>query len=663
MDQKSINVIKNLALDMLQNAGKGHPGVVMSAAPILYTLFTKNLKINTAVLDWINRDRFVLSAGHASELLYATMFLSGYPLMIDDIKNYRKFNSKTPGHPDIKTPGIDLSTGYSGEGLATAVGMALAEQIYEKKYNYVSKGFFDKTKVGKLIDYYTYVFVSDGDLMEGISYEAASFAGTYKLGKLIVLYDSNDISADGPINKTFTEGVLSRFSALGWDTQYVKNGSSVSEIDKAIKKAKSVTDKPSIIRIKTIIGEGLINQGTNLAHVSTLTKEDLSLFKEKTGSGTVPFTVLKEPASYIRDQVVNKGIKEYDNWKATFEEYKKILTQEQLNEINNININNVSIDLTKIEIPIDYENKELLRDSNHKILNILGANIPTFIGGSADLSYSTRSYLDSQGDLLPNNLLGKNISFGVREHLMGAVLNGLAISGFRPFGATYLAFSDYLKPSIRMSALMNLPVTYLFTHDSITVGSDGPTHQPIEALSTLRAMPNLYVFRPADIKEVIGTWNIIINNKIPAVVSLPKTEIKAEQGTSIVDVIKGAYVAGREQALVNAVIIATGSEVQVAKSVQVKLLHEGIDVRIISMPCMELFNMQPETYKKELFPQGAPIFVIEYGSSFGWEKFVPSSDYLFTVNNFGVSASKEDVLKNARVDLDTIVEKIKSLIK
>lgn len=663
MDQKSINVIKNLALDMLQNAGKGHPGVVMSAAPILYTLFTKNLKINTAVLDWINRDRFVLSAGHASELLYATMFLSGYPLMIDDIKNYRKFNSKTPGHPDIKTPGIDLSTGYSGEGLATAVGMALAEQIYEKKYNYVSKGFFDKTKVGKLIDYYTYVFVSDGDLMEGISYEAASFAGTYKLGKLIVLYDSNDISADGPINKTFTEGVLSRFSALGWDTQYVKNGSSVSEIDKAIKKAKSVTDKPSIIRIKTIIGEGLINQGTNLAHVSTLTKEDLSLFKEKTGSGTVPFTVLKEPASYIRDQVVNKGIKEYDNWKATFEEYKKILTQEQLNEINNININNVAIDLTKIEIPIDYENKELLRDSNHKILNILGANIPTFIGGSADLSYSTRSYLDSQGDLLPNNFLGKNISFGVREHLMGAVLNGLAISGFRPFGATYLAFSDYLKPSIRMSALMNLPVTYLFTHDSITVGSDGPTHQPIEALSTLRAMPNLYVFRPADIKEVIGTWNIIINNKIPAVVSLPKTEIKAEQGTSVVDVIKGAYVAGREQALVNAVIIATGSEVQVAKSVQVKLLHEGIDVRIISMPCMELFNMQPETYKKELFPQGAPIFVIEYGSSFGWEKFVPSSDYLFTVNNFGVSASKEDVLKNARVDLDTIVEKIKSLIK
>ena len=257
MDQKAINVIRNLALDMIQNSGKGHPGISLGAAPILYTLFTKNLNINTAVLDWINRDRFILSAGHASELLYSTMFLSGYPLMIDDIKNYRKIGSKTPGHPDLKTPGIDLATGYSGEGLATAVGIALAEKIYEQKYNYQSKGIFDKNKLGKLFDYYTYVLVSDGDLMEGISYEAASFAGTYKLGKLIVLYDSNDITADGPINRTFDEGVLSRFAALGWDTQFVKNGSSVSEIDNAIKKAKRVLDKPSIIKVKTIIGEGL----------------------------------------------------------------------------------------------------------------------------------------------------------------------------------------------------------------------------------------------------------------------------------------------------------------------------------------------------------------------------------------------------------------------
>ena len=663
MDQKAIDVIRNLALDMIQNSGTGHPGITMGAAPIMYALFAKNLKVNTAVLDWINRDRFILSAGHAAELMYSTMFLCGYPLMIDDLKNYRKFDSKTPGHPDMyRTPGVELTTGLSGEGFATAVGIALAEKIYAEKFNYKTKGMFDKTKLGPLIDYNTYVLVSDGDLMEGISYEAASFAGTYHLGKLIVLYDANEVSTDGPINKTFNEGVLSRFAALGWDTQFVKNGTSVSEIDRAIKKAKNVTDKPSIIKIKTIIGEGLTNQGTNLVHNKPLDKEEVARYKQKTGAGTIPFTILKEPASYMRDQVVNRGMKVYDDWKNLFEEYKKILQESQLNEINNINVNNSSFDLTQVDIPIDYENKELLRDSNHKIMNIIGSNISNFIGGSADLTLSTKCYLDGQGDILPNNMIGKNISYGVREHLMGAISNGLARSGFRPFAATYMTFSDYLKPSIRMTSIMNLPVTYILTHDSITVGNDGPTHQPIEQLATLRALPNLYVFRPADIKEVIGTWNIIINSKIPAVISLPKTEIKAEQGTSITEVSKGAYIAGREQALVNAVIIATGSEVQVAKSIQVKLLHEGIDIRIVSMPCMELYNAQPMNYKLELFPQGVPIFVIEYGSSFGWEKFVPSSDYLFTVDRFGISASKDDVLKYAQVDIDSIVGRIKSLL-
>ena len=503
MDQKAINVIKNLALDMLQNSGTGHPGISMSSAPIMYTLFTKHLRVNTAVLDWINRDRFILSAGHASELLYSTMFLCGYPLMLDDLKNYRKFQSKTPGNPEIITPGVDLTTGLCGEGLATAVGIALAEKIYEKKYNYKSKGLFDKIKVGSLFDYYTYVLVSDGDLMEGVSYEAASFAGQHNLGKLIVLYDSNDCTGDGPTNKVFTEGVLSRFSSMGWDTHFVKNGSSPNEIDKAITKAKRVLDKPSIIQIKTIIGDGLAKQGTNIVHSKPLSKEDLELFKTKTNAGSIPFSILKEPASHIRDQVVNRGIKLYDEWKSTYEEYKKILTPNQVLEIDNINTNNIFLDLNKIELQIDFDKKELLRESNHRIMNIIASNLYNFIGGSTDLSISTRTYLDGAEDLLPT-FLGKNINFGVREHLMGSVLNGLAISGFRPFGATYLAYSDYLKPAIKMSALMNLPVTYIFTHDSITVGSEGPTYQPVENLASLRAMPNLYVFRPADIKEIVG---------------------------------------------------------------------------------------------------------------------------------------------------------------
>ena len=663
IDQKAVDVIRNLALDMIQNAGAGHPGITMDAAPIMYALFAKNLKVNTAVLDWINRDRFVLSASHCAELLYSTMFLCGYPLMIDDLKNYRKFDSKTPGNPDLKTPGVEVTTGLPGEGLANAVGIALAEKIYEAKYNYKSKGIIDKTKLKPLIDYNTYVLVSDGDLMEGISYEAASFAGTYQLGKLIVLYDANGVSADGPINKTFTEGVLARFSALGWDTQFVSNGSSIGEINKAIKKAKKAINKPSIIGIKTIIGEGLTNQGTNLVHNNPLSKEEVINYKTKTGSGSIPFTILKEPASYMRDQVVARGTRIYDEWRALFEEYKKVLQEPQIGELNNINTNNLNFDLTKVDFSIDYENKELLRESNHKVMSLLGSNIYNFIGGSADMVSSTKCYLDDQGDLLPNNMLGKNIPFGMRERFMGAALNGLALSGFRPFGSTHMALSDNMKPSIRMSAYMNLPVTYILTHDSITVGSDGPIAQPIEQLATLRSIPNLYVFRPADIKEIIGVWNIIINNKIPSVISLPKTEIKAEQGTSMTEVVKGAYIAGREQAMVNAVIIATGAEVQVAKSIQVKLLHEGIDIRIVSMPCMELYNAQPINYKMELFPQGVPIFVIEYGSSFGWEKFVPSSDYLFTVDRFGISASKEDILKYSQVDIDAIVGKIKSLLK
>ena len=663
MDQKAINVIRNLALDIMQNTGAGHPGITMSSAPILYTLFTKNLKINPAVNDWINRDRFIMSAGHGSELLYATMFLSGYSLMLDDLKMYRKLNSKTPGHPTLGiTPGVDLTTGLSGEGLATAVGIALAEKIYENRYNYKSKGLFDKSKLGKLFDYYTYVLVGDGDLMEGVSYEAASFAGTYGLGKLIVLYDSNNVTVDGSTTKTFSESVLSRFSALGWDTHEVKNGNSVGDIDKAIKKARQ-SSSPSIIKINTILGDGLKNQGDSSLHNKPLQKEVLSEYKERIGAGQIPFTVLKEPASYIREQVVNKGIKVYDDWRKTYDEYMKSLEPIKVKEIENIINNSFNIDLTQIELPIDYENKELLRDSNHRVMNIVASNIYNFIGGSADLTNSTRVYLDNLGDLSATNLEGRNISFGVREHLMGAVLNGLAVSGFRPFGSTYMAFSDYLKPSIRMSALMNLPVTYILTHDSITIGSEGPTHQPIEQLATLRAIPNLYVFRPADVKEVLGVWNVIMNNRIPSVISLPKTEVKAEQGTSSTEVVRGAYIAGREQAIVNAVIIATGAEVQVAKSIQVKLLSEGLDVRIVSMPCMELFNSQPISYKNELFPEGVPIFVIEFGSSFGWEKFVPSSDYLFTIDKFAISASKEDVLKYCRLDSDMIVERIKSLLK
>ena len=661
MDEKAINTLKSLSIDLVQNARGGHLGISLGAAPIIYTLFAKNINIYPPVFNWINRDRFIMSAGHGSALLYSMMFLCGYPLTIEDLKQYRKINSKTPGHPEISTMGVDVTTGALGEGFATSVGIALSEKIFEMKYNIAKKNLFDK-KTKPLVDYYTYVLVSDGDLMEGISYEAASFAGTLKLGKLIVLYDSNNTSVDGSLNDVFNEDVLSRFSAMGWHTQNVKNGKSVSDIDRAIKNAKMETERPSIIKINTIIGDGSLLQGTNKIHNDPLSKEDYEQLKKKLENESLPFTVAKEPAGYIRDQVIKRGTQKYSEWEKTYAEYKGTLNPDLIKSYANLEFNNISIDLTKLNIEIDYENKELLRDSNKRVMNILSSLVDNFIGGSADLANSTKVYIDNKGDLSSKNYLAKNINYGVRENAMGAISNGLALSGFRPYASTYLAFSDYLRPSIRMSALMNLPVTYIFSHDSITIGADGPTHQPIEQLASLRAIPNLYVYRPGDIKEILGTWNCILNDKKPAVISLPRTEVKAQQRTSILGVSKGAYIAGEETGELDAVVIATGSELQVAKSLQEQIRKEQIDLRIVSMPCMEKYLEQDDAYKRDLFPIGKPIFVIEYGSSYCWEKFVPSSDYLFNINEFGKSGSKEEILNYYNLDLDQIISRIKNLI-
>lgn len=662
MDNKAIDVIRNLALDMITNAGAGHPGEMMTAAPILYTLFTKHLNINPAVSDWINRDRLVVSSANSIEALYSTMFLSGYPLMIEDIKSYRKLNSKLPATPSINTFGVDISTGFPGEGIASACGIALAEKIHAEKYNYKRNGIFDKIKLSKLFDYYTYVLCNDEDMMAGISYEAASFAGANQLGKLIILYNSNKLTKDGDITKGFKESVLGRFSSLGFQTIVVKNGESVTEINKAISKAKQNVTMPSIILINNKLGKGLEKEGTINVFSDPISKDDLSKYKVKIGAGSIPFTLLKEPASHIRDQVVSRGNKIYDSWKLLFEEYKKILIPEQVSEINNMLTNKVNFDLSKVEFQIDFENKELLRDSNHKVINTISSNVYNFIGGSANLASSTRTYLDNKGDLLPNNLSGKNIIFSGRNEIIGSVMNGLAVSGFRPFASTHLSNLSKTLSSLKMSALMGLPVTYIYTHDSITIGSDGPVYQPINELSMLRSIPNLYVFRPADIKEVIGTWDLLLKNNITAAISLPKTEVKAQQGTNSAAVIKGAYIAGKEKGTARAIIIATGAEVQIAKSVQVKLLQEGIDIRVVSMPCMELFNMQPMAYKNELLNLGVPIFVLEFGSSFGFEKFVSGSNYLFTIDKFGISASKEDIVSSMNLDIDNIIQKIKSLL-
>lgn len=660
MDNKALSVLKRLALDIIQNSKGGHPGTTLSSAPIIYTLFTKHMKVNPNNPNWINRDRFIMSAGHGAPLLYAMLYLSGYQIAIEELKNYRQIGSKATAYPDIRTLGIDVTTGVPAQGLATSVGIALAERIYASKYNKKSPKKFQKQPEA-LFDYNTYVLVSDGDMMEGLSYEAASFAGNLKLGKLIVLYDCNGSTMDGPTNMAFTESVTSRFSALGWHTQTVRNGESISEINRAIIKAKK-NPLPSFIKVNTKIGSGSLLEGTNKVHVGELTNEDFAQLKKKLGMEGLAFYTDKESCEYIRNSVLNKGTQLFDSWERLYAEYKKELSNEVVQEIENIQYNNLYLDLNKIDIKINNEQKEPLRDSNSRIMNIISKGFYNMIGGSSDSVVSTRTYLDGMGDISYNNFLGKNIFFGLRENLMGAVLNGLALSGFRPFGSTHLTDSFNMMSSIRMSALMDLPVTYIFTHDSITTGYDGPTHQPIEHLASLRAMPNLNVYRPADIKEIIGAWNCIMKDKKPSVITFARTEVKTQVGTNSNLVSKGAYIVSDSDGDIDAVLIATGAEVQVANSIKERLRQEGINIRVISMPCMEKYLEQSEGYKTDLFPYGARVFVLEYGSSLGFEKFVISSDYLFNINEFGICANKDDILNYFKLDIDSIIEKIKNLI-
>lgn len=660
MDNKSVAVLKGLALDIIQNAKAGHPGTCLSSAPIIYTLFSKHLKVQPKNPDWINRDRFVLSSGHAAPVLYAMLHLCDFQISTEELQNFRKLNSLTPSYPEIRTPGVDVTTGMQAEGFATAVGLALAEKIYETKYNKKPKNIFD-TKTKPLFNYYTYVLVSDGDLMEGLSYEAASFAGNLGLNNLIVLYDSNKVTMEGETKITFTESVTSRFYSLGWNVQTVKNGNSIKDIDKAIQKAKA-SKLPSFIQINTKIGEGSALEGTNKIHFGELTKEDYESLRKKLGLQSIAFSPDKEPADHIRNQVIQRGDLKYNEWESILNEYKQDMDQSKLLELENIGHNDLYFDLTKVEIEINDNVKETLRDSNSKIMNIIGDGFYNFISASADTYTSTNTYLNDKGDISSADFTGRNIHFGLRENLMGAVMNGLALSGFRPVASTHLSSVDYMIPSIRMSALMNLPVTYVFTHDSITTGQDGPSRQPVEQLAHLRAMPNLNVYRPADKKEIVGAWQCIMQDKKPSVITLARTEVKVQNGTNMALVSKGGYIESDAQGSVDAVLIATGAEVQVANSIQDRLKQEGINIRVISMPCMEKYLETNQEYQSELFPYDAEVFVIEYASSLGWEKFVIDSNHLFTVDSFGVSASKDDVLKYMQVDIDTIIEKIKKVL-
>lgn len=653
MDNKTISNIKSLGIDMIDQAGSGHPGIVLGAAPLIYTVYARHMNINTVDPTWICRDRFVLSAGHGSAMLYATLYLAGFNISLDDLKNFRRVGYKTPGHPEFgHTPGVDMTTGPLGQGIASAVGMAIGEKILENKF---------KLSDGKpLINYNVYALVGDGDLMEGVSYEACSLAGTLNLDNLIVLYDSNNISLDGDISNTFTENVIERFNAMGWHTEKVLNGTNVEDIDKAINRSKK-SGKPSLIEVKTIIGNGSVNAGKNIVHGKCLSKEDIRSVKRGLDIKDEPFYVDVNNMNKFRNQIVERSARKYELWARNYREFMNN-SKEDVIEVFNSFFNPKKIDIINTDFNLDKGIKEATRVTNGKIMTTISKNIHNFIGGSADLSSSTNTYLKDMQDIKDNHYFGKNIWFGVREHSMGSILNGLALSGFKPFGSTFLTFSDYMKPAIRLSALMNLPVNYIFTHDSINIGPDGPTHQPIEQLAMLRSTPNLMVFRPADANELIGCWDVMLNSSGPNALVLSRQDVRTLPSTVPEYVKYGAYPVRKERKQLHGIIIATGTEVFTSLLIAEQLYNEiGLDLRVISMPCQELFLMQQERFKNSLIPGGTKTIVVEAGSSFGWYRFVINEKYLMTIDKFGISGTKGEVEDYCNFTFEQIKERIRNL--
>ncbi|MDQ0161841.1 transketolase [Aeribacillus alveayuensis] len=658
----AITTIRTLSIDAIEKANSGHPGMPMGAAPMAYALWTKYMNHNPENPNWFNRDRFVLSAGHGSMLLYSLLHLSGYDVTMEDIQSFRQWGSKTPGHPEYgHTPGVDATTGPLGQGIAMAVGMAMAERHLASIYNRESFN---------IVDHYTYAICGDGDLMEGISYEAASLAGHLKLGRLIVLYDSNDISLDGDLHKSFSENVQKRFDAMGWQVLRVEDGNNVEEISKAIEKAKAELDRPTLIEVKTTIGFGSPNKaGTSSIHGSPLGKEELTLTKQAySWTFEEDFYVPQEVYDHFSEVVKEAGKKKEKEWNDLFANYKKEFPE-------------LALELKKAisgELPSDWDvdmptyevGKAIAtRSSSGEMINAIAKKVPYFFGGSADLAGSNKTTIKGEEDFSSQHYNGRNIWFGVREFAMGAALNGMALhGGLRVFAGTFFVFSDYLRPAIRLAALMNLPVTYVFTHDSIAVGEDGPTHEPIEQLPSLRAMPNLSVIRPADGNETRAAWKQALQSKsTPTALVLTRQNLETLKETANLaetGVKKGAYIVSPAKAeKADALLLASGSEVGLAVKAQQTLESEGIYVSVISMPSWDLFEKQPQEYKDHVLPKNVKKrLAIEMASPLGWERYVGEEGEVIAINTFGASAPGEKIMKEYGFTIENVVQKVKALI-
>ena len=649
--QLTINAIRVLSAEAIQKANSGHPGLPLGAAPIGYAAFT-NMTFNPKDTAFDNRDRFILSAGHGSMLDYALYYLFGFGLTKEEIMNFRQLGSRTAGHPEYGVcPGVETSTGPLGQGIANAVGMAIAENYLAEKFN--KDGF-------PIVDHYTIALCGDGCMQEGIENEAASLAGALKLGKLIVLYDDNDITIEGDTDITFTEDVGKRHEAMGWQVLKVKDANDINALNRAIKKAKAEKEKPSLIVIKSQIGYGSHLVGQASCHGAPLGEEGVATLKKNLGWDCAPFEVPEEVFKHCK-KFANKGRRAQRAWKALFKAY-----QEKYPELAKEYIawkKNEMPDLKKIEELWQFEKDDASRGYSSTVLNKIAKYVPNLIGGSADLAPANKSYMKGRGDFGPNDKTGSNMHFGIREHAMSAIVNGMYLhGGLIPYCATFAVFSDYMKNAMRMSALMELPVVYILSHDSIGVGEDGPTHQPIEHLSGLRAMPNMKVYRPADGRETTASWIGALTGKEPSCIVVSRQTLPMLDGTGE-KAFKGGYVlADSTKKTPDVILIATGSEVTLAVNAKAELAKDGIDARVVSMPCVEEFEKQSEKYKESVLPKAVRARVaVEAGATMCWYKYVGMDGKVVGIDEFGASAPAKKLFEKYGFTVENVVAAAKEV--
>lgn len=663
MGNLSINTLRTLAIDAIENAGSGHPGLPMGAAPMAYTLWTDFMQHNPKNAKWFNRDRFVLSAGHGSMLLYSLLHLSGYDVTIDDLKAFRQWNSRTPGHPEVHyTDGVEATTGPLGQGIAMSVGMAMAEAHLGAKYNR------DDMEV---VNHNTYALVSDGDLMEGISHEAASLAGHLGLGKLIALYDSNDISLDGDLHRSFSDHTEDRFQAYGWQVLRVENGNDIEALRNAISEAKANTDQPTLIEIKTVIGYGSPNKSDKAdAHGAPLGADEVKLTKEFYEWTHEDFYVPEEVYADFREKIAENGAEAEANWKQLFAAYQEKYP-DLAAELERA-IQNELPDGWNKRLPVYEAGEDSLatRASSGEIINAIADAVPNLFGGSADLAGSNKTTIKNAEDFSRKNYAGRNVWFGVREHAMGAALNGMALhGGLNVYAGTFFVFSDYLRPAVRLSAIMGTPVTYVFTHDSIAVGEDGPTHEPVEHLAALRAIPGLSLIRPADGNETQAAWRLSLEaTDHPTALVLTRQGLPTLEGTkehAYEGVKNGAYVlSSGEKETPDALLLATGSEVQLVAAAQKELQKKGISVNVISMPSWDRFKQQSIAYQNQVLPpQVKKRVAVEMASPFGWERYVGDQGTIMGIDTFGASAKGEKIIKEYGFTVENVVKNVEALLK